>query len=577
MVYFAILGAVRAESGGRPVGLPPRERLVLAALLLRAGEAVPVAALAAAAWDDDPPPAARNTIQGHVKRLRQALGPAAGRVVTRSPGYLVEAGPGELDLAAFTGLREQARAAAAAGSWHRAAGLLRAALALWDGDPLSNVASPWLARTEVPRLTELRDEATTARIDADLRLGRHGAVTPELRALVARHPFRERSWEQLMLALYRDGRQGDALAAYATARTTLRTELGIDPGPQLQALHAQILRADPALTLPPTTLPPTTPPGQPAPPPSPRPHRSHRRPCRIPPDADGGRGPRQLLTGQAGSSPATMAEPPSESAKMVHFLLRAFEAGGVNARHLTSAAQVPDWALHREEAMISPHFALRLWELGEHALQDPQLPLTVASRFQPGELDLYDYLFTTAATLRDGLDLSSRYLHLLTTNARLTAEAETDHEITYSYQHLDADGRGAELALQFSVAIFCARARAGTGQPIAPVRLAFKQRAPRSHQAFTETFGTSQVDFGAPVTTFTFSSRDLDLPMPGADPALARILTRYAATLSPPPSITREQESGQLHGHDAAEVARRPGPAESFRRPGSGVSWRSPG
>ena len=287
-MYFAILGAVRAESEGRPLGLPPRERLVLATLLLRAGEVVSVAALAAAAWDDDPPPAARNTIQGHVKRLRQALGPAAGRVVTRAPGYLIEAGPGELDLAAFTGLRAQARAAAAAGSQDRAAGLLRAALALWAGDPLSDVASPWLARTEVPRLTEMRDEATSARIDADLRLGRHRAVTAELRALVARHPFRERSWEQLMLALYRDGRQGDALDAYASARRTLRTELGIDPGPQLRALHARILRADPALDLPATT---------PARQPAPRPPASLRPTCPAPPAASRTHGPRQLLIG----------------------------------------------------------------------------------------------------------------------------------------------------------------------------------------------------------------------------------------------------------------------------------------
>jgi DNA-binding SARP family transcriptional activator len=537
LVHFAILGIVRAEREGQSVALPPRERLVLATLLLRAGEVVSVAALATAIWDDDPPPSARNTIQGDVKRLRQAMGWEAGRIVTRSPGYRIEVGPGELDLTAFTTLREQARAAAAAGSWERAAELLRAALALWTGDPLSNVASAYLGRTEVPRLAELHDEATAARIDADLRLGRHASVTAELRALVARHPFRERFWEQLMLALYRDGRQGDALDAYADARRTLRTELGIDPGPPLRALHARILRTDPGLD-----LRGTAPTGQPARRPDLRSCGSLRRTSRISPGTDGLRGPRELLTGQASSRPGTVATPPNESAKMVHFLLRAFEAGGVNARHLANVAQVPDWVLQREEAMISPHFALRLWELGEHALEDPQLPLTVASRFQPGELDLYDYLFATAATLRDGLDLSSRYLHLLTTNARLTVEAETDHEVTYSYQHLDAEGRGADLALQFSVAIFCARATAGTGQPVVPVRLAFRQRAPRSHRVFTETFGTSQVDFDAPVTTFTFRSRDLDLPMPGADPVLARILTRYAATLSPAPNATGEQK-----------------------------------
>jgi len=196
--------------------------------------------------------------------------------------------------------------------------------------------------------------------------------------------------------------------------------------------------------------------------------------------------------------------------------------------------------------MISPNFALRLWELAEHEFDDAQLPLTIASHYQPGELDLYDYLFSTAPTLRGGFEVSGRYLHLMTTNARLQVESETDQEVTYSYRYLVADGRGADLALQFSAAVFCARARAGTGAPIVPTRLAFQQRAPRAHRAFTETFGTSKVDFDAPVTTFTFRARDLDLPMLGADPALARILARYAAILPPPPSDANWQQRFRL-------------------------------
>ncbi len=234
-------------AGDELVALPPRERIVLATLLLQAGQVVSVPALARAIWDDDPPASARNTIQGQVKRLRQALGPESGRIVTRSPGYLIEVQPRELDLWAFTGLRKRAAAAAAAGVWDQAAGLLRDALALWGGDPLGDVSSAYLRRTEVPQLTELRLEALVARIDADLCLGRHGAVTGELRRLVAEHPFRERFWEQLMLALYRDGRQGESLAAYQQARKTLSSEVGIDPGPRLQELHNQILNGDPAL------------------------------------------------------------------------------------------------------------------------------------------------------------------------------------------------------------------------------------------------------------------------------------------------------------------------------------------
>jgi AraC-like DNA-binding protein len=230
--------------------------------------------------------------------------------------------------------------------------------------------------------------------------------------------------------------------------------------------------------------------------------------------------------------------PVRESSRMVRHLLAASEAGGADARRLAKQAQIPGWILASDDAMISPDYALRLWELAEHALDDPQLALTFADRYQPGELDLYDYLFSTAATLRDGLSISGKYLHLLTTNARLQVESETDREVTYSYRYLVADGRGADLALQLSVAIFCARARAGTGQPIVPVRLTFRQRAPRSHRAFGEAFGTDRVDFDAPVTTFTFRTRDVDLPMLGADPALARILARYAAMLPPPPDPT---------------------------------------
>ena len=247
---------------------------------------------------------------------------------------------------------------------------------------------------------------------------------------------------------------------------------------------------------------------------------------------DEGDGLRERLASRADSTPATTVAPPCESAKMVRFLARAFEAGGINARQLTSDAQIPDWVLRGEEAMVSPHFAMRMWELAEHAFEDPQLPLTVVAHLKPGELDLYDYLFITAPTLRDGFDLSSRYLQLLTTNARLEVEAETDHEVTYSYRYLDADGRGAELALQLSAAVFCARASVAIGQQVAPIRVAFTQPAPRSHGTFSETFGTSRVDFDAPVTTFTFRSQDLNLPMPGADPTLARILSRYADALT---------------------------------------------
>jgi DNA-binding SARP family transcriptional activator len=248
VVRFTLLGLVRVAVGDREVPLSPKERTVLAALLLRAGEVVSVAALAEAIWDDAPPPSARNTIQGHVKRLRRLLGPASARIVTRAPGYLIEVRPGELDSRTVTELRAQAGAEARAGEWARAARLLRDAITLWTGEPLADVPSAFLQRTNASRLAELRLDALEECAEADLRLGRNEACAADLRALAAGHPFRERLWELLMLALYRAGRQGDALSAYQQAREALRDGLGVDPGRRLQDLHARVLAADPALS-----------------------------------------------------------------------------------------------------------------------------------------------------------------------------------------------------------------------------------------------------------------------------------------------------------------------------------------
>jgi DNA-binding SARP family transcriptional activator/Tfp pilus assembly protein PilF len=253
MTRFMILGPVRIVAadgaGDQPVSLPPKERTVLAALLLRAGEVVSVDSLARALWEDSPPSGARNAIQTHIKQLRRLLGTDAGRIVTRAPGYLIELEPGQLDLHVFIEHRARAATAATSGEWARSAQLLAEALELWQGEPLSNVSSA-LRRTEAPRLAEVRLEALEARIDADLRLGRHDALAAELHGLAAAQPFRERLWEQLMLALYRGGRQGEALAAYRRARDELRSELGIDPGASLQRLHMRMLSADRTLALP---------------------------------------------------------------------------------------------------------------------------------------------------------------------------------------------------------------------------------------------------------------------------------------------------------------------------------------
>jgi AraC-like DNA-binding protein len=227
-----------------------------------------------------------------------------------------------------------------------------------------------------------------------------------------------------------------------------------------------------------------------------------------------------------------------DSVELSRLLLAVAAAGGADPHALARDAGLPGWALSLDLAMIPSYRGARLWELVEHALEDPQVGLTAVGRHQVGDLDLYDYLFTTAATLRDGLRIHGDFFPLVSTNCRLQIEAETDRYTTYSYRHVLRGGRGEELWTQFSIAGFCARAQAATGRPLIPVHVGFAQPAPRTYHAFTETFGTSLIDFDAPVTTFTLRSRDLDAPMPGADPVLARILARYATSLIPQPPAT---------------------------------------
>ena len=245
-VEFGVLGPLRVN-GGDGV-LPAKQRVLLAVLLLRANRVVPVDVLIDALWDDAPPSSARTTLQGYVKQLRQNTSiRVRDRLITRPPGYLIRLDAGELDLDRFTGLCDRARAAMAGDDWPGAAGLFAEALALWRGEPLADVPSAVLWRTEVPRLAELRMRAVESRVDAELRLGRHGELVAELRRLVGAEPLRERLHEQLMLALFRCGRQAEALEAFRGIDRRLRDELGISPGPELRELHQRILAADPSL------------------------------------------------------------------------------------------------------------------------------------------------------------------------------------------------------------------------------------------------------------------------------------------------------------------------------------------
>lgn len=232
---FRILGPLEVVEHGTPISLGgARQRAVLALLLTRPNEVVSTDRLIDELWGTEPPRTAANTLQYYVSQLRKLLG--ADRIATRPPGYSILIERGELDLERFESLLQQGDADS-----------LHEALALWRGPALADFAYEPFAREEIVRLEELRLVAVEKRIDADLEGGRHAELVGELEKLIAQHPLRERLRGQLMLALYRAGRQADALAAYQTARSALVEELGIEPGPALQELERAILRQDPSL------------------------------------------------------------------------------------------------------------------------------------------------------------------------------------------------------------------------------------------------------------------------------------------------------------------------------------------
>jgi DNA-binding SARP family transcriptional activator/tetratricopeptide (TPR) repeat protein len=249
---FGLLGPLVVRSGETEI--PVRRghpRALLAILLLAANRPVSVEAITEALWGSAPPRSAPVAVRSYIRVLRLALGQAGReRISTQPRGYLIRVADGELDLARFEHLHSSALSAARSGSWPEAAGQAREALSCWRGEPLADIEAETLVQREAPRLRELRLQAAETRIDADLRLGRHAEVTAELQQLSAAHPLREHPQALLMLALYRCGRQAEALAAYQRVRAVLVEELGADPGTELQALHQRILRSDPALAAP---------------------------------------------------------------------------------------------------------------------------------------------------------------------------------------------------------------------------------------------------------------------------------------------------------------------------------------
>lgn len=236
-----ILGPLEALANGRQVAIGRgKPQALLAMLALHRGEVVSTDAIVDGLWGERPPGTAAKSVQVYVSRLRKALGD--GIIVTRPPGYLLVIDPEQLDLARFERLVEVARQLPPP----EAATSLRDALALWRGPPLADVDGAF-ADAEIARLEELRLAAVEERIGADLALGRSAQVIAELESLVRTHPYRERLRGQLMLALYRSGRQADALDVYRETRTTMSEELGLEPGDDLRDLERRILAHDPTL------------------------------------------------------------------------------------------------------------------------------------------------------------------------------------------------------------------------------------------------------------------------------------------------------------------------------------------
>jgi len=242
-----LLGPFQVEDTGRRITIGGvRQRAVLADLVLHASEVVPSEQLLVDLWGEDAPPSAANALQAAISRLRRVLPP--GRLITTAPGYSLRIFPAELDVRQFEQLIAEGRDAVVAGNAAEAAGTLDQALSLWRGPPLADFRYEPFAQAEITRLEELYLTCLEERAEARLARGSASELAAELRGLVSEHPLRERLRGQLMLSLYRSGRQADALEVYRDFRSTLAEELGLEPSPELGELEAAILRQDAALS-----------------------------------------------------------------------------------------------------------------------------------------------------------------------------------------------------------------------------------------------------------------------------------------------------------------------------------------
>jgi DNA-binding SARP family transcriptional activator len=245
---FGILGPLQIRDDAQLRAVPAaKQRVLLAALLVRRGQVVPTELLVDIIWNVHPPRSAATTLRNYVMRLRKGIGRAGERIETRAGGYLINVEAQEFDAHRFTALRDLGAEALRRGEPERARALFDEALGLWRGPALVDVDSDTLRRAEAERLTEARLDVQESRLETELMTGQHAALFGELRSLTAAHPERERFWVQLMTALYRSGRQSEALSVYQQVRGILDEEFGVEPGTELRTVHQRILAADPEL------------------------------------------------------------------------------------------------------------------------------------------------------------------------------------------------------------------------------------------------------------------------------------------------------------------------------------------
>ncbi len=406
---FRILGPLEVfDEEDRVAVRGAKQKALLALLVIHANETLSTERLIDELWGERPPATAAKTVQVHISRLRRALErPGAGDgdlVVTRKHGYELRVNRDSVDSRRFARLIAEARGELAAGRFERATSLLEAAMSLWRGPPLAELASERFAQAESARLDELRVGALEELVEARLALGGHAGVVGELGALIAEHPYRERLRSQLMLALYRCDRQAEALQAYQDARRKLVEELGIEPGERLRDLERAILAQDPALALAGAESAATKPPAQAPTIPFVGRERELSELITSLDDACAGRGRLVLLVGEPGIGKSRLAEEliAQAEARGVRVLIgRCWEAGGAPAywpwtqalRGLTR--EVEPERLRRQLAKDGAELVRLVPELGE------RLPDLTLSPDPHGEGARFRLLASVSAFLRD--------------------------------------------------------------------------------------------------------------------------------------------------------------------------------